>query len=627
MSRRHILWCMPRILSICLAGRAAPAQSDGVRFRAVDRGISVELSMAALSGSANQPLREGADVSFRLKVSDVASGAPVRGAYPSAWMHFQSGGQPAACGAIIEGFVNAKVGSRADLNLNTYYVLALNDDATITVVDPLFGYGGTKLLSLIQLPGRGEDWALLPARERLFVSIPDANEAMAIDTRTWKPAAHIPLGGRPHRMAMQPDGTNVWIANDSGAIAVSTASLQIAARIETGPGEHAVAFSADSRFVAVTNAEAGTVSLLDAQTLAKIRDVRVGGGPASVAFSELSQMFYVAGRQSGAITAIDPRGERETARIAAGAGLEQIRFAPGGKLGFVVNPEKNEVYILDTASNQIFQTARVAAGPDQVVFSERLAYIRQRHSETVVMIPLDISGKKGAEVAAADFPGGQHPLGEIAQPSLADSFAQAPGENAMLVANAADKAIYYYSEGMAAPMGSFTNYSRQPRAILVVNRTLRELAPGEYQTSARLGPAGEYTVAMHIDSPAVTQCFPVTVLPDPERTSAQGKVKVDLPPASAKIAVGGTIRLRFRLSDSLSGAEIAGLRDVRIVVMFLGGAWEFRDWAQSEGGGVYGIDFVPPSPGSYRAMVQCQSRDLSFNQSPQLVFEAVANGK
>ena len=35
----------------------------------------------------------------------------------------------------------------ADLVLNVYYVLTLNGNGTIGVVDPLFGYGGTKLLA------------------------------------------------------------------------------------------------------------------------------------------------------------------------------------------------------------------------------------------------------------------------------------------------------------------------------------------------------------------------------------------------------------------------------------------------------------------------------------------------
>ena len=50
--------------------------------------------------------------------------------------------------------------SRPEVDLNVYYVLALNEDATISVVDPLFGYGSSKLLTMVFLHSPGEDWAL-----------------------------------------------------------------------------------------------------------------------------------------------------------------------------------------------------------------------------------------------------------------------------------------------------------------------------------------------------------------------------------------------------------------------------------------------------------------------------------
>jgi hypothetical protein len=58
----------------------------------------------------------------------------------------------------------------------------------------------------------------------------------------------------------------------------------------------------------------------------------------------------------------------------------------------------------------------------------------------------------------------------------------APEGNSVLIANPADRVIYYYSEGMAAPMGSFQNYRREPRALMVVDRSLREVTSGVYTT-------------------------------------------------------------------------------------------------------------------------------------------------
>ncbi len=62
----------------------------------------------------------------------------------------------------------------------------------------------------------------------------------------------------------------------------------------------------------------------------------------------------------------------------------------------------------------------------------------------------------------------------------------------MLVANPADKMIYYYTEGMAAPMGSFQNYRRVPKALLVLDNGLRETARGVYSTTMRLDAPGYY---------------------------------------------------------------------------------------------------------------------------------------
>ena len=47
-------------------------------------------------------------------------------------------------------------------------------------------------------------------------------------------------------------------------------------------------------------------------------------------------------------------------------------------------------------------------------------------------------------------------------PIRADSMVLAPEGNSVIVANPADKVLYYYTEGMAAPMGDFQNYQREP---------------------------------------------------------------------------------------------------------------------------------------------------------------------
>src|SRR3954454_20938179 len=104
-----------------------------------------------------------------------------------------------------------------------------------------------------------------------------------------------------------------------------------------------------------------------------------------------------------------------------------------------------------------------------------------------MMIPLKSVGEAGKAWAVptarkrlrvVDCPGDRHPPARLPRPTPAAGIVQAPGENAVLVANPEDQIIYYYKEGMAAPLGHFQNYGKQPLAALVVNRSLRETRPG-----------------------------------------------------------------------------------------------------------------------------------------------------
>lgn len=50
-------------------------------------------------------------------------------------------------------------------------------------------------------------------------------------------------------------------------------------------------------------------------------------------------------------------------------------------------------------------------------------------------------------------------------------------------------------------MGSFSNYRQEPRAVMVIDRGLKEVSPGNYETVARLESNGIHDVAFFIDAP------------------------------------------------------------------------------------------------------------------------------
>ncbi len=611
----------------------APDQSKPAEQRAIFQGIAVDMSVRPLS-AANKTatsLREGDYVTVQIKISYAASGAPVTGTHPAAWMDLQQTGESADCTTKVKSFIGGSVLTRPQLDLNSYYVLALNGDATVSVIDPHFGYGGSKLLALVSLKSPGEDWALTAGNKLLFVSMPDSNQVAIVDSLAWKVLTNIDVRSRPSRIVVQPDGRNVWIGfgstesgEDSGVAVIDGERLTIAARISTGKGRHEIAISNDNRFAFVTNSEAGTVSVIDVRSLKKISDIITGRKPSSIAFSQAAGVAYVVDEIDGTIAAIDGLRLKVVARIEGEPGLGQIKFAPGGRFGFIPNPAKDLVHIFDTASNRIIQTADIRNGPDQVSFSNSLAYIRSQRSEIVTMMQLPKSDVTTAQVAVFDFPGGQQPLGKTSKSSPADAIVQAPGEDAVLVVNPADKSIYYYKEGMAAPMGTFSNYSREPRAVLVVDRSLKEQSPGLYETTARLTRAGLFDLAFLLDTPRIVHCFPVRVEADPdlEATRDFGSVRIEPLVSSRTIRVGESTRLRFKLSDPKTKELKGSLTDVGSLIFLAPGIWQNRQMAKEVERGIYEILFEAPQEGFYYVYLESPSVGLRFDNAQKLILEA-----
>ena len=335
------------LLCGCALWQAAPTPglaeqspvAPGTTGRFESEGITIDFSMhpLAFEGGWTRPPRQGDDVVFRFSIADVASATPLAGANPAAWMGLRVPGETVdadRCAAKISQWISGSIFATADLDLNVYYVLALNEDATITVVDPLFGFGGTKLLAMVELQSPGEDWALNANESKLFVSLPESDRIAVITTADWRVLANIDVGNEPRRLGLQPDGEYLWVeyegtsgvSGGGGVAAISAATHEVVTQIATGIGPHQLAFSDDNRFVFVTNRGSGTMSIIDVGRLAKVADIEVGGRPSSIDFSPLSQMTYVVDELSGSIAVIDGERQRIITRMQAQPGLGQIKF-------------------------------------------------------------------------------------------------------------------------------------------------------------------------------------------------------------------------------------------------------------------------------------------------------------
>jgi YVTN family beta-propeller protein len=598
----------------------------------VEQGIAIEFTVDPQAPNATRP-KAAEDANVKFKITDTTTGTPVKGLSLSAWLSLREGekaAEDAQCREKIQSYLTGSMRARPDVDLNSYYILTLNKSADISVIDPLLSFGGSKLLTLIMMKSPGEDWILTKDGEKLFVTLPAINQVAVIDTRGWKVASYIDTGVKPTSITLQPDQKYVWIGHEgsepaaSGVMVLDTATLKVAAQISTGAGRHEIVVSSDNRFAFVSNREAKTVSIVDVQKLTKINDVKVGPNPVSLALSELSKAIYAVSETDGSVAVIDTQGQLLT-RIKAKPGARSLRFAPGGRYGFVLNTKESTVSVFDAASNRMLHEVKVGKAPDQIIFSDTFAFIRSLETESVNMIRL---ATIGTEIDITEFPGGQGIPAQGSSPVRADSIVLAPEGNAVVLANPVDKTLYYYQEGMAAPMGNFQNYRREPLAALIVDRSLRETAPGVYSTTVKLPASGHYDVAFLTDSPRIAHCFDIAADPNPLLKEEKGvALRIEHQARDIQLQVGQDFPLRFKLIETKTNKAKGDLQDVRVLTFLAPGTWQRRDLAKSLGNGMYEINLNVPETGVYMIFVESGSMGVRYRDMPALMLHATEEKK
>ncbi len=578
--------------------------------------------------------REGEEILFQFTITDTVTGQGLSGVYPAAWLAREELGKQSSCGKKIEAFLTGSILNQADLDLNVYYVLTLNDDASINVVDPLFGYGNTKLLNRITLPSPGMDWVLTDDQEWLFVSMPAVKQVAVIETQTWTLVRNIDLPGVPVHTVLQPDEAYLWVTyvtenvkdeSATGVGVINVSDQKLVKKIITGSGWHELTIADDNSRAFVTNSLSKTTSVIDIGQLSKVKDVIMPDQPTAIAWSALAQAAYVGHKASGKIAVIGGQKSALIAECEAEPGIEQVCFAPGERFAFVVNPGEDVLHIIDAVSNRLIQTADMESEPDRVSFTDGIAYVRHRNSATILMVPLEGIGIPGGPVNVVDFPGGQYPAGKTDFPTPAPGIVPAVGENAVLVANPLDQTIYYYMEGMAAPMGNFSNYGRQPRAVMVVDRSLQEKGPGIYQTAVKLRDPGTYDLAFFMNAPRLVHCFQLDIQPDPEvqqKKLLAAKGPLEIIYHEPIVDESQSIILQMEVLDRLSRQPVSGLTDIKILATTPAGDQHYRFWAEATAHpGWYAVQMPLPVATTFQVFVECQSQGFPMHLSPSLLVK------
>lgn len=613
------------VLCLCLGGaalaaiallRPAPPQEPAptARARVVREGVAFDFSLALAGDGAPDRRTESARVAIAL--TDASSGAPLRGLRPLAWMDRERAPAPpplddASCRSRIRSHLGGLLAARPDVDLNGYVVLALNDDNGIAVIDPQVAFRRTKLQRMIALSGRPEDWALTPDARRLLVTLPVVDRVAIVDAERLRLLGNVATGPRPTAIAIAPDGRSAWVTNegDGSVSVIDVEDHEVRATLEGS----AVAFHAASATAWVLGE--GGVAIHRVEDGARIGSVPLALRGIALVASEPARAIWVAS-DDGRIAEIDVDRRAPARTLVLGAPADRLAIDPAGRWILAASTAAGTLHVIDAAAGRVAHRLGDLGAPDAFGFSDDWVYVRDRASTRVLLLSRAALGQEEALVPVQVAMGQRPPAAAASAPARASPFALAPEPGTMLVAHAADRAIYLYREGMMAPAGSHPSYGREARAALVLDRSLRERRPGIHEGVALLRGDGVYTVSILLESPRVAVCMRVEVEGAADPAPAEPPYSLELLTDAGALAPGASTELRFRVAAP-DGAPPAS-QTVPVLIHRTPTNLQWRLAAHARGDGVYAVAFAPPTHGRYRLLAALPEHGLGFGDLPAI---------
>lgn len=542
--------------------------------REIEReGLRMRLRVEATGEGAAAHPSAGQFVKLTLTGKRLSDRQPLKNWQLGAWLDREmdplSGTLP-SCQNRIARYLSGNLMTRPLLDLTGYYVISLDAEPSISILDPSVNFSGrSSLYKSIKLAGPGFDWIKTEDDTRLFVALRTANKVAAIDLQSLTAITDIAVEGRPTRLNLQPGQRLLWVGyggqkdEPSGLTVIDTVSNQVVARFTLPVGHHEITFSEDGDEVFVTSRQVGTVTVIDSNSLKILHSIKVEGEPIALAYSSINELLWVVDAKGGRVLRYH-RDATPRDVIQLESGLGPSKLTPDGKFLFIVNPSQHRLFVLDITSGALRHSITVSGQPYDVMFSDQYAYVRTLSSEHVAMFALTSLKEKTPFVKYMAV--GAVAVGSSKNLPIASTMTTTMDRKGAFLVNPAERTLYHYMEGMNAPDSSVVTYGHTPLAAIVVRRGLRTTTIGEYSTVLRLPSIGSLVLAVASQSPKVSECFGMRV-GEALSTTSRDDVKLEwIGDTVKRVNSGATVSLRLRATNSATQVRLmSSVPSIKIV--------------------------------------------------------------
>jgi gliding motility-associated-like protein len=192
------------------------------------------------------------------------------------------------------------------------------------------------------------------------------NIIRVINANTFAEAASIPLSGQPGGIAINADGSKLYVTNplDGTVSVIDIATKTITATINVNSQPQGILVSPDGARIYVTNFFSNSVSVINTATNVIESVISTPANPDAIAISPDGSNIYVANYGNGSVTVINTATATVLAIIATGTHPSAVDVSADGAFVYVVNQGANSMSIISTATNAVTTTVPTGASPN-----------------------------------------------------------------------------------------------------------------------------------------------------------------------------------------------------------------------------------------------------------------------
>lgn len=137
-----------------------------------------------------------------------------------------------------------------------------------------------------------------PGGTTLYVTSRDAGRVTAVSTATFSATRTYDIGGMPQRIAVSPDGSTLYVANEVSGLDVVDVETGEFESIDFGTAGYGLGMTPDGAHLYVLLAQAGAVVVLDRESLEPVTTLETGGIPRNVTFDAAGETAIIATEES-----------------------------------------------------------------------------------------------------------------------------------------------------------------------------------------------------------------------------------------------------------------------------------------------------------------------------------------